>query len=110
MLVEPAALALIALLVAAWTLAAGVAIVAARRRQRRAEGMQRNARRLARMIDESPALPLLVRADGRIEASPRLAHWLGLRVPGELSDLEGRELLLPALRTSAFCKTTTCRG
>jgi signal transduction histidine kinase len=89
MLVEPAALALIALLLAAWTLAAGVAIVAARRRQRRAEGVQRHARRLARMIDESPALPLLVRADGRIEASPRLAHWLGLdAVPGYLSELD----------------------
>jgi signal transduction histidine kinase len=89
MLVEPAVLSLIALLLAAWTLAAGVAVVAARRRQRRAEGVQRHARRLARMIDESPALPLLVRADGRIEASPRLAHWLGLdTVPGYLSELD----------------------
>ena len=52
--------------------------------------MQRNARRLARMIDESPAIPLLVRTDGRIEASQRLAHWLGLeRVPDYLSELDG---------------------
>ena len=32
----------------------------------------------------------------------RLAHWLGLRVPWKLSDLESRELLLPSLRMSAF--------
>jgi signal transduction histidine kinase len=97
MIVEPAALTLIAVLLAAWTLAAAVAIVAARRRQRRAEAMQRHARRLARMIDESPALPLLVRADGRIEASARLAHWLGLdAVPGYLSELDGGDKGLTA--------------
>lgn len=89
MLVEPPVLVLIAALLAAWTLAAAVAILAARRRQRRAEAIQRNARRLSRMIDESPAIPLLVRSDGRIEASPRLAHWLGLdAVPGYLSELD----------------------
>ncbi|MBM3595285.1 MAG: histidine kinase [Alphaproteobacteria bacterium] len=97
MIVEPAALTLIAALLAAWTFAAAVAIVAAGRRQRRAEAMQRHARRLARMIDESPALPLLVRADGRIEASARLAHWLGLdAVPGYLSELDGGDKGLTA--------------
>ena len=40
----------------------------------------------------------------------RLAHWLRLRVPRELSNLEGRELLLPSLRTSAFCKAITWSG
>lgn len=94
---EPAAVVLIAVLLAGWTLAAGVAIVAARRRQRRAETIQRSARRLARMIDESPAVPLLVRADGRIEASQRLAHWLGLDVvPGYLSELDGGDRGLSA--------------
>jgi signal transduction histidine kinase len=94
---EPALLVLIAVLLAGWTLAAGVAIVAARRRQRRAEAIQRHARRLTRMIDESPALPLLVRADGRIEASHRLAQWLGLdAVPGYLSELAGEDTGLTA--------------
>jgi signal transduction histidine kinase len=89
---EPALLVVIAVLLAGWTLAAGVAIVAARRRQRRAEASQRHSRRLTRMIDESPALPLLVRADGRIEASQRLAQWLGLdAVPGFLSELDAGE-------------------
>ena len=60
---------LIGLVLAAWTVAAAAAILVARRRQRRAEGQLRQARRLARMIEESPAVPLLVRADGRIDGA-----------------------------------------
>ena len=38
------------------------------------------------------AIPLLVRADGRIEAPERLAGWLGLdHLPGYLTDLAGAE-------------------
>jgi signal transduction histidine kinase len=89
MILDANALVLIGLLLSAWTLAAAWAIVLARGRQKRAEAGQRNARRLARMVDESPALPLLVRVDGRIEASPRLAQWLGLdNVPQFLSELD----------------------
>jgi len=81
---------LLGLLLATWTLAAAWTIVAARLRQRRADTIQRSARRLARLVEESPALPLLVRTDGRIEASPRLAQWLGLEgVPQFLSELDG---------------------
>ncbi len=77
-------------MLAAWTIAALWAVAAARLRQRKAEAGQRNARRLARMVDESPALPLLVRADGRIEAPQRLANWLGLdSVPQFLTELDG---------------------
>ncbi len=83
-------LVLIGLLLAAWTTAAAWAIIAARRREKRAEAGQRHARRLARMVDESPALPLLVRADGKIEAPPKLAGWLGLNsVPQFLTELDG---------------------
>jgi len=97
MLIEPPVLVLFAALLAAWTLGAGITILAARRRQRRAESIERNARRLARMIDESPAVPLLVRTDGRIEASQRLAHWLGLdAVPEFLSELDTGERGLTA--------------
>ena len=78
----------IGILLATWTLAAAWAILVARRRQKRAEMQLRSARRLARMVEESPALPLLVRSDGRIEASPRLAHWLGLDgIPQYLTEL-----------------------
>lgn len=88
---------LIGLLLAAWTLAAAWAILAARQRQKRAEAQLRSARRLGRMVEESPALPLLVRSDGRIEASPRLAQWLGLdAVPQYLSELDTGQRGLPA--------------
>lgn len=97
MILSQTALVLIGMLLAAWTLAAGWAIVMARMRQHRAEAGQRSARRLARMVDESPAIPLLVRADGRIEAPQRLANWLGLEtVPQFLTELDTGEKGLTA--------------
>ena len=89
MILSQTALVLIGLLLAAWTLAAGWAIVSAQGHARRLEAGQRHARRLGRMVDESPALPLLVRADGKIEAPARLAAWLGLdAVPQFLTELD----------------------
>ena len=97
MILNPTALVLIGLLLAAWTLAAGLMILSARSREKRVEGIQRNARRLARMVDESPAIPLLVRSDGKIEAPQRLAGWLGLdAVPQFLTELDGGEKGLTA--------------
>ncbi len=90
MTLSPTALVLLGLLLAGWTVAALWAIATARARQRKAEAGQRHAKRLARMVDESPALPLLVRADGKIEAPQRLANWLGLeKVPQFLTELDG---------------------
>ena len=90
MTLTPTALVLIGLLLSAWTVAAAWAVLAARGREKRAEAGQRQAKRLARMVDESPAIPLLVRADGRIEAPQRLANWLGLEVvPQFLTELDG---------------------
>lgn len=90
MTLTPTVLLLIGLLLAAWTIAAVWAIATARQRERKAEAGQRQARRLAKMVDESPALPLLVRADGKIEAPQRLAGWIGLeRVPQFLTELDG---------------------
>ena len=97
MLLNQTGLTLIGLLLAGWTVAAGWAILRSRQRVRKAESLQRNARRLNRMVDESPALPLLVRADGRIEAPQRLAQWLGLdAVPQFLSELDAGERGLEA--------------
>lgn len=91
------ALVLLGLVIAAWTIGACWVFLRARARERRVESLQRNARRLARMVDESPALPLLVRADGRIEAPQRLAQWLGLdAVPQYLSELAGGDKGLAA--------------
>jgi signal transduction histidine kinase len=85
----PAALALIGLLLAVWTLGAALLILHALGKARGAEAARRNVRKLSRMLDEAPSVPMLVRADGRIEAPDRLASWLGLdAVPGFLSELE----------------------
>ena len=84
------ALVLIGLLVAAWTLGAAWMMIAAGARMRSAEGSRKAARRMARMIDEAPAIPLIVRTDGRIEGSERLAAWIGLdTLPSYLSELDG---------------------
>ena len=92
MILSQTALVLIGLLLAAWTLAASWAILTAQAKARRIEAGQRHARRLARMVDESPALPLLVRADGKIEAPAKLAGWLGLdAVPQFLTELDSGE-------------------
>ncbi|MGV2496140.1 PAS domain-containing sensor histidine kinase [Pelagerythrobacter aerophilus] len=88
---SPTALALIGLLLAAWTAGAAWLMIAAAGKAKGAETSRRAARRMARMIDEAPAIPLLVRADMRIEASERLAAWLGLaKLPAYLSELAGR--------------------
>ncbi len=94
---DATALALIGLLLATWTLGAAFFMLNASGKARQAESARRNARRLSRMMDDSPAVPLLVRADGRIEGPDRLAAWLGLAaVPGYLSELdEGEHGLAP---------------
>ena len=84
------AIVIIGLVLAAWTLAAAWTMIAAAGKMRAAEGSRKAARRMARMIDEAPAIPLIVRTDGRIEGSDRLAAWLGLdRLPFYLSELDG---------------------
>jgi hypothetical protein len=99
MLLSQTVLVLIGLLLAAWTAAAGWTILAARGRSRRAQASQRALHRLTRMVDESPALPLLIHADGRIEGSARLADWLGLAaLPDYLSELDAGDAGLEAAR------------
>ncbi len=81
-------MALLGLLLAAWTVGGAWMVFAGNAKMRKAEAGRKAARRLARMIDEAPAVPLLVRADGKIEAPDRLAGWLGLEsVPEYLSEL-----------------------
>ena len=100
-LLNQTVLVLIGLLLAAWTAGAGWFVLDARRRARKGEAVQRQARRLVRMVDESPALPLLVRADGRIEGPIRLAGWLGFdAMPGYLSELDGENCGLDEVQLS----------
>ena len=83
---SPAILAILGLLLALWTAGAIWAILRSSTRTQKAESSRKAAVRLSRMIEEAPAIPLLVRSDGRIEAPERLARLLGLdRVPEYLS-------------------------
>ncbi|WP_298853573.1 PAS domain-containing sensor histidine kinase [uncultured Sphingomonas sp.] len=79
---------LVGVVLAGW-IAAGVWALATGLRMRTASrdaGQQ--AERLGLLLDSAPALPMMVRADGRIEASERLGDWLGLaRIPNFLADL-----------------------
>ena len=85
---SPTAIVLLGLLLAAWMGGAAWLMIAAANKARGADKARLAARRMARMIDEAPAIPLLVRADGRIEGSDRLARWFGLdTLPAYLSEL-----------------------
>src|SRR3990170_4392399 len=86
---SPTALVLLGLLLAGWTFGAVWLVLAAQGRARQARSARGTARRLTRVIQDSPAIPLLVKADGRIEGPDRLAAWLGLdKLPGFLSELD----------------------
>lgn len=89
---SPTALVLLGLLLAGWTFGAVWLVLAAQGRARQARSARSTARRLTRMIDDCPAIPLLVKADGKIEGPDRLAAWLGLdQLPGFLSELDNAE-------------------
>ena len=86
------ALVLLGLLLGAWTFGAAWLTLGASNKARQARAARSNARRLARMMEDSPAVPMLVRADMRIEGPDKLAGWLGLeRLPGYLSELDTGE-------------------
>ncbi len=75
---------------AAWLAAAIWSVWTGLRLRGRAAFSTSQADRLAALLDSAPALPLMVKNDGRIEAPERLADWLGLgRMPNFLTDLAG---------------------
>ena len=86
--VSPLSLVLIALVLAAWAVGAGVVVLRANRSVKRAKAMRTSLKRMQTLLDVAPALPLLVRVDGRIEAPDKLARMLGLAaMPKYLSEL-----------------------
>ncbi len=83
-------MALLGLMLAAWTFGAVWLVVGSLQRARAARHARNSVRRLSRMIDDAPAIPLLVRPDGKIEGPDRLAKWLGMdALPGFLTELDG---------------------
>lgn len=90
-------LALLGLLMAAWTASAVWLILSAMRRTRSARSARQTMRRLSKMIDDSPAIPLLVKVDGKIEGPDRLGSWLGLdTLPDFLTELDAGAVGLTA--------------
>ena len=69
--ISPALLAVFGLLLALWTAGAVWVMLRASTREQKSAAARKAAQRLSRLIEEGPAIPLLVRADGRIEAPER---------------------------------------
>jgi len=85
---SPLSLVLIALVLAAWAAGAVLVMLRASAGMKRARALKASSRRLQNLLDVAPAVPLLVRVDGRIEAPDRLARLLGLSaMPKYLSEL-----------------------
>ena len=86
--ISPLSLVLIALVLAAWAAGAALVVLRANRSVGRAKAMRTSLKRMQTLLDVAPALPLLVRVDGRIEAPDKLARMLGLAaMPKYLSEL-----------------------
>ena len=81
-----------AVLAALWILIAAALSIVAARRVRDADRVMSAARSLRTLVDLSPARPLVVRADGAIEADSRLLREIGVEAaPRSLSDLGGTQ-------------------
>ncbi len=84
----PLASLLIGVVLALWLAAATWALVTGFAMRRKGAHAQDQLDRLTHMIDTAPAIVAVVRPDGRLDATDRLAAWLGLdRVPAFASEL-----------------------
>lgn len=73
---------------ALWLAAAVYVLLIGLKLKRRGHHQREQADRLAALLQSAPAVPMLIRADGRLEAPARLANWLGLpALPAYLSEL-----------------------
>lgn len=87
-MMTPLATLLLGVVLAAWLAAAVWALMTGQRMRRRSMSAQRKFDRLSALLQSAPAMPIIVHADGRIEAADRLAQWLGKdRPPSFASEL-----------------------
>ncbi|MBN8843696.1 MAG: PAS-domain containing protein [Sphingomonadales bacterium] len=87
---SPGLLFAIGLFAALWLLAGLWATLRGIAMQRRSAFVAGQTERLASLVEASPQLPIVVRADWRIEASERLGRWLGLEQgPRSFDELRG---------------------
>ncbi|MEW4466729.1 PAS-domain containing protein [Parasphingorhabdus sp. JC815] len=83
---------ILGLILAAWLGASAWAVWTGLAMKNRARLVLRQSGRLGRLLETSPALPLLVRPDGKLEASQRLMHWFGFDyLPANISELHHRD-------------------
>jgi signal transduction histidine kinase len=75
---SPALLFALGLFAALWLLAGLWAVGRGIAMQRRSAFVAGQTERLANLLEASPYMPVIVRADWRVEASERLGRWLGL--------------------------------
>jgi hypothetical protein len=81
-----------AVLAALWILIAAILAIIAARRIRDASTVLSAARSLQNLLDLSPGRPLVVRADGGIEADSRLLREIGIEeTPTSLKALSGND-------------------
>ena len=96
MQISPLSAAIIGLVLAAWTVAAAVFVLRSQTAVKRSGALQSSLKRMQSLIDGAPAIPMLVRVDGRIEAPERLARWFGFdELPKYLSELARDDGLNP---------------
>src|SRR3546814_4157141 len=82
------AMAVLGVIMALWLVGAAWAIYSGFAMRRRSAFTAEQADRLTTLLESAPALPVVVRADGRIDSPDRLAGWLGLeKVPKFISQL-----------------------
>ena len=95
--ITPLAAGTIGLVLAAWTVIAAVFVMRASGQSQKTKSLRSSLKRMQSLLDGAPAIPMLVRVDGKIEAPERLARWLGFEtMPKYLSDLEGEDALSQA--------------
>lgn len=101
-------LAIVGGVVAAWLFAAGWATIRGVLMQRRAGFSQRRAAQLTALLDCSPALPVIVRPDGRIEGPGSVADLFGLeRLPATIDELAQQDgTAIPASELAKLAEET----
>ncbi len=88
----PLALALLGMFLACWLGAAVWAFLSGQRMRREGMHVQGKLDRVSVLLASAPAAPVIIHADGRIEAADRLAKWLSRdRAPAFLSELVSPE-------------------
>ncbi|HEY1125069.1 MAG TPA: ATP-binding protein [Sphingobium sp.] len=88
MSLSPFVLTLVGGLLAAWLILACWAIITGLSMRGAARQARNQTARLGTLLQSAPAIPVLVRQDGRLEAPDRLASWLGRAdMPAYLSEL-----------------------